>query len=100
MGHEIPNNQTIFQFKSVVKNFLRDNKDNGKCRFSFTLQVLLMGRAQKTWGWQCSSLTFVHNMNFPSSSWHVNVKAVVRPVYCSKGVHAGSMIISSQSSVN
>ncbi|EOB02103.1 RNA/RNP complex-1-interacting phosphatase [Anas platyrhynchos] len=28
MGHEIPNNQTIFQFKSVVKNFLRDNKDN------------------------------------------------------------------------
>nr|XP_038022782.1 RNA/RNP complex-1-interacting phosphatase isoform X1 [Anas platyrhynchos] len=30
MGHEIPNNQTIFQFKSVVKNFLRDNKDNDK----------------------------------------------------------------------
>ncbi|OXB54072.1 hypothetical protein ASZ78_005584 [Callipepla squamata] len=30
MGHEIPNNQTIFQFKCVVKNFLRDNKDNDK----------------------------------------------------------------------
>ncbi|XP_047911011.1 RNA/RNP complex-1-interacting phosphatase isoform X2 [Anser cygnoides] len=30
MGHEIPNNQTIFEFKSVVKNFLRDNKDNDK----------------------------------------------------------------------
>ncbi|XP_032059944.1 RNA/RNP complex-1-interacting phosphatase isoform X2 [Aythya fuligula] len=30
MGHEIPNNETIFQFKSVVKNFLRDNKDNDK----------------------------------------------------------------------
>ncbi|XP_048784284.1 RNA/RNP complex-1-interacting phosphatase [Lagopus muta] len=30
MGHEIPNNQTIFQFKCVVENFLRDNKDNDK----------------------------------------------------------------------
>uniref|UniRef100_A0A8B9QCA0 RNA/RNP complex-1-interacting phosphatase n=1 Tax=Apteryx owenii TaxID=8824 RepID=A0A8B9QCA0_APTOW len=30
MGHEIPNNQTIYQFKCVVKNFLRDNKDNDK----------------------------------------------------------------------
>ncbi|POI26060.1 hypothetical protein CIB84_010189 [Bambusicola thoracicus] len=29
MGHEIPNNHTIFQFKCVVKNFLRDNRDNG-----------------------------------------------------------------------
>ncbi|XP_009954391.1 PREDICTED: RNA/RNP complex-1-interacting phosphatase-like, partial [Leptosomus discolor] len=30
MGHEIPNRQTIFQFKCVVKKFLRDNKDNDK----------------------------------------------------------------------
>ncbi|NXF99171.1 DUS11 phosphatase, partial [Sakesphorus luctuosus] len=30
MGHEIPNKQTIFQFKCVVKKFLRDNKDNDK----------------------------------------------------------------------
>ncbi|NXA43854.1 DUS11 phosphatase, partial [Eudromia elegans] len=30
MGHEIPNSQTIYQFKCVVKDFLRDNKDNDK----------------------------------------------------------------------
>ncbi|KAM9252562.1 RNA/RNP complex-1-interacting phosphatase isoform 1-T1 [Cariama cristata] len=30
MGHEIPNKNTIFQFKCVVKKFLRDNKDNDK----------------------------------------------------------------------
>ncbi|KAJ7426968.1 RNA/RNP complex-1-interacting phosphatase-like protein [Willisornis vidua] len=30
MGHEIPNKETIFQFKCVVKKFLRDNKDNDK----------------------------------------------------------------------
>ncbi|KAM9266466.1 RNA/RNP complex-1-interacting phosphatase [Morus bassanus] len=30
MGHEIPNKHTIFQFKCVVKKFLRDNKDNDK----------------------------------------------------------------------
>ncbi|XP_027592469.1 RNA/RNP complex-1-interacting phosphatase isoform X1 [Pipra filicauda] len=30
MGHEIPNKQTIFQFKCVVKKFLNDNKDNDK----------------------------------------------------------------------
>ncbi|XP_052661276.1 RNA/RNP complex-1-interacting phosphatase isoform X3 [Harpia harpyja] len=30
MGHEIPNRHTIFQFKCVVKKFLRDNKDNDK----------------------------------------------------------------------
>ncbi|XP_062452985.1 RNA/RNP complex-1-interacting phosphatase isoform X2 [Rhea pennata] len=30
MGHEIPNNQTICQFKCVVKNFLRENRDNDK----------------------------------------------------------------------
>ncbi|XP_027487703.1 RNA/RNP complex-1-interacting phosphatase-like isoform X1 [Corapipo altera] len=30
MGHEIPNKQTIFQFKCVVKQFLNDNKDNDK----------------------------------------------------------------------
>ncbi|XP_072213087.1 RNA/RNP complex-1-interacting phosphatase [Excalfactoria chinensis] len=30
MGHEIPNKQTIFQFKRVVESFLRDNKDNDK----------------------------------------------------------------------
>ncbi|KAM6294616.1 RNA/RNP complex-1-interacting phosphatase [Aegotheles albertisi] len=30
MGHEIPNRQTIFQFKCVVKKFLNDNKDNDK----------------------------------------------------------------------
>ncbi|KAM6342252.1 RNA/RNP complex-1-interacting phosphatase [Podargus strigoides] len=30
MGHEIPNRETIFQFKRVVKKFLRDNKDNDK----------------------------------------------------------------------
>nr|XP_009678555.1 PREDICTED: RNA/RNP complex-1-interacting phosphatase [Struthio camelus australis] len=30
MGREIPNNQTVFQFNCVVKNFLRDNKDNDK----------------------------------------------------------------------
>ncbi|XP_054252571.1 RNA/RNP complex-1-interacting phosphatase [Indicator indicator] len=30
MGHEIPNKQTIYQFKYVVKKFLEDNKDNDK----------------------------------------------------------------------
>ncbi|KAM6113228.1 RNA/RNP complex-1-interacting phosphatase isoform 2-T2 [Phoenicopterus ruber ruber] len=30
MGHKIPNKHTIFQFKCVVKKFLRDNKDNDK----------------------------------------------------------------------
>ncbi|KFP69496.1 RNA/RNP complex-1-interacting phosphatase, partial [Acanthisitta chloris] len=30
MGHEIPNKQTIFQFKCVVKQFLNNNKDNDK----------------------------------------------------------------------
>ncbi|KAM6395617.1 RNA/RNP complex-1-interacting phosphatase [Rhynochetos jubatus] len=30
MGHEIPNRHTIFQFKCVVKKFLRDNRDNDK----------------------------------------------------------------------
>uniref|UniRef100_A0A8C5UDK5 RNA/RNP complex-1-interacting phosphatase n=1 Tax=Malurus cyaneus samueli TaxID=2593467 RepID=A0A8C5UDK5_9PASS len=30
MGHEIPNKETIFRFKYVVKKFLRDNKDNDK----------------------------------------------------------------------
>uniref|UniRef100_A0A8C8B2B6 Tyrosine specific protein phosphatases domain-containing protein n=1 Tax=Otus sunia TaxID=257818 RepID=A0A8C8B2B6_9STRI len=30
MGHEIPNRHTIFQFKCIVKKFLRDNKDNDK----------------------------------------------------------------------
>ncbi|XP_054660434.1 RNA/RNP complex-1-interacting phosphatase [Grus americana] len=30
MGHEIPNKDTIFQFKCIVKKFLRDNKDNDK----------------------------------------------------------------------
>ncbi|XP_064353882.1 RNA/RNP complex-1-interacting phosphatase [Dromaius novaehollandiae] len=30
MGHEIPNDQTIYQFKCVVKNFLRENQDNDK----------------------------------------------------------------------
>lgn len=30
MGHEIPNRHTVFQFKCVVKKFLRDNKDNDK----------------------------------------------------------------------
>uniref|UniRef100_A0A8C6ZHR5 RNA/RNP complex-1-interacting phosphatase n=1 Tax=Nothoprocta perdicaria TaxID=30464 RepID=A0A8C6ZHR5_NOTPE len=30
MGHEIPNSQIIYQFKCIVKNFLRDNKDNDK----------------------------------------------------------------------
>ncbi|KAM6035186.1 RNA/RNP complex-1-interacting phosphatase isoform 2-T2 [Theristicus caerulescens] len=30
MGHEIPNKHTIFQFKCIVKKFLRDNKDNDK----------------------------------------------------------------------
>ncbi|XP_068277543.1 RNA/RNP complex-1-interacting phosphatase [Nyctibius grandis] len=30
MGREIPNKQTIFQFRCVVKKFLRDNKDNDK----------------------------------------------------------------------
>ncbi|OXB74804.1 UNVERIFIED_CONTAM: hypothetical protein H355_000064 [Colinus virginianus] len=45
MGHEIPNNQTIFQFKCVVKNFLRDNKDNGNCDFPFCYRALSAGRA-------------------------------------------------------
>ncbi|NXY16160.1 DUS11 phosphatase, partial [Atrichornis clamosus] len=30
MGQEIPNKETIFQFKCIVKKFLRDNKDNDK----------------------------------------------------------------------
>ncbi|XP_075031120.1 RNA/RNP complex-1-interacting phosphatase [Calonectris borealis] len=30
MGHEVPNRHTVFQFKCVVKKFLRDNKDNDK----------------------------------------------------------------------
>ncbi|XP_069733532.1 RNA/RNP complex-1-interacting phosphatase isoform X2 [Phaenicophaeus curvirostris] len=30
VGHEIPNRHTIFQFRCVVKKFLRDNKDNDK----------------------------------------------------------------------
>ncbi|NWI13492.1 DUS11 phosphatase, partial [Crypturellus soui] len=30
MGHEIPDSQVIHQFKCVVKDFLRDNKDNDK----------------------------------------------------------------------
>lgn len=41
MGHEIPNNQTIFQFKRVVESFLRDNKDNGNVNFpSVTMRCL------------------------------------------------------------
>ncbi|XP_030365940.1 RNA/RNP complex-1-interacting phosphatase [Strigops habroptila] len=30
MGHEIPNRHTVSQFKCVVKQFLRDNKNNDK----------------------------------------------------------------------
>ncbi|XP_053944884.1 RNA/RNP complex-1-interacting phosphatase isoform X2 [Cuculus canorus] len=30
VGHEIPNRHTVFQFRRVVKKFLRNNKDNDK----------------------------------------------------------------------
>ncbi|XP_019369928.1 PREDICTED: RNA/RNP complex-1-interacting phosphatase [Gavialis gangeticus] len=30
VGHEVPDNETIFKFKGAVKKFLRENKDNDK----------------------------------------------------------------------
>ncbi|NXE14547.1 DUS11 phosphatase, partial [Lophotis ruficrista] len=30
MGREIPNRETVFEFKRVVRDFLRENKDNDK----------------------------------------------------------------------
>lgn len=75
MGHEIPNNQTIFQFKCVVENFLRDNKDNGNVNFPSVTQCCLW-EGQCSLGDWCSHLTFMHSMDFFSSTWCLNVEAM------------------------
>lgn len=30
VGHEVPNNETVFEFKSAVKKFLMENQHNGE----------------------------------------------------------------------
>lgn len=33
VGHQVPNDKTIFKFKCAVNKFLKENKDNGKFLF-------------------------------------------------------------------
>ncbi|KAM5250146.1 RNA/RNP complex-1-interacting phosphatase-like isoform 1-T1 [Hipposideros larvatus] len=35
VGHQVPDNNTIFKFKSAVNEFLKENKDNGEFWFFF-----------------------------------------------------------------
>lgn len=54
VGHQVPDDDTIFKFKTAVNGFLKENKDNGECfvfLFLFFSLYLNFGMHFK-WGWR------------------------------------------------